>query len=49
MRRQQAAAMTADGDFEMACLQAQYTGGRDNRRTVDASAAAVSTFPATLA
>jgi hypothetical protein len=44
-----AAALTADGDFELAYLYAQYTGGRDGRWTVYASPKAVSTFRADLA
>lgn len=44
-----AAALTADGDFELAYLYAQYTGGRDDRWTVYASPKAVSTFRADLA
>ena len=44
-----AAAMTADGDFELAYLYAQYTGGRDDRWTVYASPKAVRTFRADLA
>jgi len=44
-----AAALTADGDFELAYLYAQYTGGRDDRWTVYASPKAVSAFRADLA
>jgi hypothetical protein len=45
----QAAAMTADGDFELAYLDAQYTGGRDERWSVYASPRAVRAFRADLA
>jgi hypothetical protein len=45
----QAAAMTADGDFELAYLYAQYTGGRDDRWTVYASPRAANAFRADLA
>lgn len=45
----QAAAMTADGDFELAYLYAQYTGGRDDRWTVYASPRAARAFRANLA
>ena len=44
----QAAALTADGEFELAYRYAQYTGGRDDRWTVYASPKAVSTFRADL-
>jgi hypothetical protein len=44
-----AAAMTADGDFELAYLYAQYTGGRDDRWTVYASPKAARTFRGDLA
>ena len=44
-----AAALTADGDFELAYLYAQYTGGRDVRWTVYASPRAASRFRGDLA
>jgi hypothetical protein len=43
-----AAALTADGDFELAYLYAQYTGGRDTRWTAYASRQAAAQFRSAL-